>query len=343
MPATSAEAERSDVDLVILGSANLDLVAQTAHLPAPGETVMGSSYQEYPGGKGLNQAVAAARAGARVQFWGHLGDDSAGELLREVVRSEGIDDQFLLVDPLLPTGRAMIWVDDHAENSILVIPGANHAVHVTGMSDPLPSGSTRDNDDAARDEALVAARVVLTQLEVPLLAVEDFFLRAGKCGCLRIMNPAPAQELSEDLLGNCEILIPNEGELVALGGRQRLHTLGVRAVIETCGARGVRCSMSDASGQIVHEWTQTAFAVSAVDSTGAGDVFSGYLAAALASTVVHESQVSSKDLVSYEQMREAVRSAAAAAAISVTVKGAVPSVPHRSQVDQMLSESASPE
>jgi len=339
VPATSAEPESTDLDLVILGSANLDLVAQVAHLPAPGETVVGHSYREYPGGKGLNQAVAAARAGVRVQFWGHLGADAAGEVLRDVVRSEGIDDRFLLTYPHLPTGRAMVWVDDHAENSIVVLPGANHA-----GSQPLALGSLRSptsahTDSGARDASLVAARVVLTQLEVPTAAVEDFLLSARNRGCCRIVNPAPATELSDELLRHCEILIPNEGELATLGGRQRLHDLGVRAVLETRGPEGVRCSFSDDRGVIINEWTQAAFEVDAVDTTGAGDVFCGYFAATLVPALVHGAEAFWKDPTCLEQLRDAVRCAAAAAALAVTIEGAVPSIPFRDHVEQMLNAS----
>ncbi len=323
MLATLAEDSLGHLDLVILGSANLDLVAESSHLPSPGETVIGFSYHEYPGGKGLNQAVAAARAGAQVQLWGQLGDDAAGRALREVVRSEGIDDQLLFTHPVLPTGRAMIWVDRHAENSILVIPGANSGVQPEFSRSSVASSS------------LSAARVVLAQLEVPVTAVAELMSTAGEFGCLRIVNPAPAAELTEDLLRNCEILTPNEGELVALGGRQRLHRLGVRVVIETRGARGVHCSIADASREISESWTEPAPVVTAIDTTGAGDVFSGYLSAVVAGDLKQ-----GHDPLALDRVRLAVRTAVIAAAIAVTRKGAVPSIPHRGEVDQILSGSA---
>lgn len=322
MPATFVESSSPDLDLVIFGSANLDLVAETSYFPARGETVIGLSYSEYPGGKGLNQAVAAARAGASVQLWGLLGDDAAGRTLRKVVRSEGINDQLLLTDPDVPTGRAMIWVDERSENLIVVVPGANHGARMDNCEVQIANSSLR------------AARVVLAQLEVPVTSVTELMSRAGEFGCLRIVNPAPAAELPEVLLRNCEIVTPNEGELTALGGRQRLHSLGVRAVIETRGEHGVHCSIADASREIFESWAEPARRVTAVDTTGAGDVFSGYLAAEVAAVLKH-----GYDPLLPERMRRIVRTAVAAAAISVTRKGAVPSIPHRDEVDRLLSTS----
>jgi ribokinase len=329
VPATSAEGRARSVDLLVLGSANIDVVARTPHLPVPGETVIGDSYHEYPGGKGLNQAVAAARAGAQVQLRAHFGDDSAGRLLREVLRDEGIDDRYVVTVPDLPTGRAMIWVDQRAENSIVVIPGANHA--------HSPEAGL---DDGEFESSLATTRVVLAQLEVPLDAVSNLMQMARHFGCVRILNPAPAAELSADLLGDCEIVIPNQGELAALGGRQRLHGLGVRVVIETRGSRGVHCSIADSDGRIYADWIQPAFAVRAVDTTGAGDVFCGYFAAGMARAIRQGAELSA-DRLSEATLRLVVREAAAAAAIAVIVEGAVPSIPKKAQVDQLLADSVS--
>ena len=331
MPVTSADHLARPVDLLVLGSANIDAVARTPHLPVPGETVIGDSFCEYPGGKGLNQAVAAARAGAQVQLRAHLGDDSAGRMLREVLRDEGIDDRFVVTDPVLPTGRAMIWVDQRAENSIVVIPGANHA--------HSPAAGL---DGREFESSLAGTRVVLAQLEVPLDAVSTLMQKARHFGCVRILNPAPAAELTADLLGDCEIVIPNQGELAALGGRQRLHGLGVRVVIETRGSRGVHCSMADSDGRIYADWIQPAFAVRAVDTTGAGDVFCGYFAAGMAREF-RQGVEPSADPLAEATLRLAVREAAAAAAIAVTVEGAVPSIPSKVQVEQLLADSVSAE
>jgi ribokinase len=313
LPASRAQSAPSP--LIVLGSLNLDLVAQTPTLPVPGETILGDSYHEYPGGKGLNQAVAAARAGAHVCLVGCVGVDAAGELLRRVLRDESIDSRHLRSVEDHPTGRAMIWVDAKAENSIVVLPGANRAV---AISEELVT-------------ELSTATTVLAQLEVPIAAVAQLFVLARRHGALTILNPAPAAELSEELLMQCDVLVPNQGELLALGGRQRLHDCGVKVVIETRGAMGAACSLAGSDGPTT-TWTVPAPRVSAVDTTGAGDVFCGYLAAAL-----DHNQRLGADPLTPAALTKATEVAAAAAAIAVTRKGAVPSVPLRHEVDTMIT------
>lgn len=281
-------------DVCVLGSANLDLVATVARLPGPGETVSGTSYHEYPGGKGLNQAVAAARAGARTAFVGAVGTDNAGEVLAAVLTADGIDGA-LVERVAAPTGRALIGVSATGENSIIVVPGANATV--TGRTIP-------------------PARVLLAQLEVPLDAVQRAFAAARAAGTITVLNPAPAQPLGAELLGECDLVVPNEHELQLLGGVDRLLALGARAVVVTLGARGAELHTPDG----VH--AVAPFAVTAVDTTAAGDSFCGALCARLAVG---------------DELPAALRFAAASGALCTTRAGAVPSIPQRAEIEALVS------
>jgi ribokinase len=253
LPALRADAE---FDVCVLGSANLDLVATVDRLPGPGETVSGSGYAEYPGGKGLNQAVAAARCGASTAFVGAVGRDSAASVLLQVMAAERIDDRWVArVD--VPTGRALIGVAAGGENSIIVVPGANGTVG--GDASPAPT-----------------ARVLLAQLEVPVAAVREALAAARAGGTLTVLNPAPAHVLDDDLLRCCDLVVPNEHEAELLGGVEHLLELGARAVVVTQGARGATLHTA---GTVV---PIAPFAVEAVDTTGAGDTFCGALCARLA-------------------------------------------------------------
>lgn len=255
----------SGFDVVVVGSLNLDLVARTPRLPGPGETVSGTSYDEFPGGKGLNQAVAAARAGAAVAMVGAVGSDHAGALLREVALAEGIDVSHVTTVDDIATGRAMISVDDRAENSIIVIPGANARVDASS----IPAG-----------------RVVLVQLETTLEVVATALHAARRRGAITILNPAPATEVPGDVLALCDVVVPNEHEVELLGGVQRLLDHGVRHVVVTRGGAGVDVTTADWSLHV------DAFPVEPIDTTGAGDAFCGALAGRLAAgddlpTAVH--------------------------------------------------------
>jgi ribokinase len=238
----------------VVGSANLDLVAGTERIPGPGETVLGDSYAEHPGGKGLNQAVAAARSGAATAFVGALGDDDAARRLRQVLADDAID-ATLVATVDSPTGRALITVSAAGENSIVVVPGANASVT------PLD---------------LPPAAVVLTQLEVPVDAVIAAMHHGRTNGATTILNPAPARPLPDALLRLCDIVVPNEHEVELLGGVERLLALGVRHVVVTLGSRGAELH---SPGSVI---PIPPFQVTPVDTTGAGDTFCGALAAALA-------------------------------------------------------------
>lgn len=281
-------------DVAIVGSANLDLVARTARFPKPGETLLGRAFAEHAGGKGFNQAVAAARCGARVAIVGAVGDDDAGRLLRSIAEAEGIDAERLIVTSA-PTGRALITVDDAGENTIIVVAGAN---------------------DHVRPDDVPRARVVIAQLEIPVDVVIAAFAEAQRSGALTVLNPAPARPLPDELLAVTDIVVPNEHELELIGGARTLLDAGVNAVVVTRGSAGV--TVIESSGE---SWDQEPFGVIPVDTTGAGDAFCGALGARMAVD---------------DDLRLAVRYAAAAGALATTVSGAVPSLPEAVAVRAML-------
>ncbi|MDJ0768725.1 MAG: ribokinase [Ilumatobacter sp.] len=242
------------VDVCVVGSANLDLVATAPRLPSAGETVLGTAYAEHAGGKGLNQAVAAARSGARTAFVGALGRDAAGAELRSVLDDAGIDlDAVADVDA--PTGRALITVNEQGENSIVVVPGAN--AHVSA------------------DAALPPSAVVLVQLEVPVHTVRAALGEARRRGATTVLNPAPAAPLDRELLSFVDVLVPNEHEVGLVGGTSALLDV-CPVVVVTRGSEGVDVVTTSGTRHV------DAFDVSVVDTTGAGDAFCGSLAARLA-------------------------------------------------------------
>ena len=233
-------------DVCVIGSANLDVVAATARLPEPGETLLGHSYAEHPGGKGLNQAVAAARAGASVAFVGAVGDDDAGRLLLDVLDGEGIDRSGVAVSAR-PTGRAVIVVDDGGENIIVVVAGANEEAVAVEIPD---------------------ARVLLAQLEIPMATVFAALRRGREMGAVTVLNPAPARAGVEGLIDLVDVLVPNEHEAASL--------VSGAAVVTTLGSAGAEITTPGGRTRV------PAFDVTSVDATGAGDAFCGVLAARLA-------------------------------------------------------------
>ncbi len=292
-------------DVGVVGSANLDLVATADRLPLPGETVLGSTYAEHPGGKGLNQAVAAARAGARTMFCGAVGSDDAARQLLDVMAGEGIDDTAVARLDGVPTGRALIGVSVEAENFIIVVPGANGAV--------APGSVVA---------AAASARVLLVQLEIPVESVHAALAAGRDAGATTILNPAPAPPtpLDAETLALCDVVIPNEHEVELLGGVDHLLALGARAVVVTLGSKGAKLCRRGEPDVFV-----PAFPVEPVDTTAAGDAFCGGFAASLASGA---------------ELVDALRFAAATAALATTKAGAVPSLPHRAAIDQLLGGSA---
>jgi len=291
------------LDVVVLGSANLDLVVTSPRIPLAGETLIGSDYNEYAGGKGLNQAIAAARSGAAVAFVATVGADEAGSRLRSEALNAGVDVSLLAVDPHASTGRAIITVDEGAENSIVVIPGANDQVGEVEIPD---------------------ARVLLVQLEIPLPSVLAAVQQAKGRGMTTILNPAPAISLPDDLIRECDVIVPNEHEVELIGGVDSLLERGVRDLLVTLGASGVSVTRSRRAPDGEGSWLQPAFAVDPIDTTGAGDAFCGALATRIAAG---------------DNLRDAVRWASAAGALATTKRGAVPSLPRASDTQQLLAKS----
>ncbi|HSQ25807.1 MAG TPA: ribokinase [Anaerolineales bacterium] len=299
--------------IIVIGSLNMDLIVRSPHIPAPGETVLGSTFATAGGGKGANQAVAAARLGARVSMVGRVGDDSYGDVLLQSLQSDGVDTRFVQRDPNQPTGLALITVDDHGENSIVVVSGANWQV------------STADIERAA-DEIANADALVL-QLEIPLESVEYAVRLAHQRQIPVILNPAPAQALPASLLQHVAYLVPNESEAALLSGTTvtdshtaqeaiaRIRQSGVNTVIMTRGSQGA--FVSGASGT----YSVPAFQVNPVDTTAAGDAFVAGLAFGIASN---------------QPLKQAVRLAAAAGALATTKPGAQPSLPNAAQVERLL-------
>jgi len=303
--------------IVVIGSINVDLVVRVATLPRPGETVLGGRFASVPGGKGANQAVAAARAGGRTTFVARVGDDSMGRSAIKAFQAEGIETDFITITPECPTGVALILVDAAGENSIAVAGGAN---------DRLSS----DDIERARP-AIEAADVLLLQLEVPLEAVAHAVSIALSAGTRVILNPAPARPLPATLLAGVDILTPNETEAESLAGRGSdtasssadvertagtLLGLGPRAVVVTLGPAGALVAVAADRTYV------PAFPVEPRDTVAAGDVFNGCLAVRLAE---------GGDLVG------AARFAAAAAAICVTREGAQTSAPRRGEIEAFLA------
>lgn len=260
---------KRDVDVCVVGSANLDYVVPVPHHPVAGETVMGGDHARICGGKGANQAVAAARLGRSVAFVGCVGDDPAGQELRTALIADGIDVSLLRVVPHTPSGIALIAVGPDGDNSIVVSPGANSHVDA-------------DHIDAA-GALLQVAKVTLLQLEVPIEAVTEV---AESAGGLVVLNPAPAQALTSRLLESVDVLVPNETELALLTGSaiattfdeivDQARLLPAARTVVTLGAQG---ALLVDETEMYH---QPAPAVAAVDTTAAGDSFCGALADVLA-------------------------------------------------------------
>ncbi|WP_409461907.1 ribokinase [Amycolatopsis sp. GA6-003] len=286
--------------VLVVGSANADLVVPVDRRPGGGETVLGGDTALSPGGKGANTAVAAGKLGADVALLGAVGDDPYGRLLRDSLANAGVDTQFVrTVDR--PTGIAYITVTPDGENSILVSPGANSALEPGDITDKVLDG----------------VRVLVASLEVPLPTIERAVVRAREKGVRVLLNLSPAAEVSRETLAALDVLLVNEHEAAYLLGSddadpRKLLELGPRAAVVTLGAKGAAVLEGDKSTTV--ESPQ----VDAVDTTGAGDAFAGALATALAEGA---------DLV------EAAERAVKVAAVTVTRRGAQPSYPTAAELD----------
>lgn len=295
--------------IVIVGSFNMDLTAYMERLPRPGETVNGRKFVTGPGGKGSNQAVAAARLGAEVTFIGRVGQDVFAEQAFNIWRQEGIHTDYVIRDANQATGVAPIWVDDAGENSIVVVLGANLAM-------------TQADIDAAAD-VIAKADVLITQLEINYDIVGYALKVAKQKGIRTILNPAPAGHLPPDVVALADFMTPNETELESLSGQsgsvesnaRSLFTREGQSVVVTLGAQGAQWVSKDAANQI------PAFKVQVVDTTGAGDAFNAGFAVGLAEG---------------KSIDDAIAFANATAALCVTRPGTAPSMPRRDEVEALL-------
>lgn len=300
--------------IVVIGSSNTDMVVKTSHLPAGGETVLGGDFMMNAGGKGANQAVAAARYGNRVVFVAKTGNDLFGDRTREVLRQDGIITDYVFRDDDHPSGVALITIDSKAENCIAVASGANMYL------------DANDIDRAA--EEIRRADVVLMQLEIPLPTVAYAAKVAAEAGVPVILNPAPASDLDDELLRRLYMLTPNRSEASQISGIEVVDMASAERAARAIYERGPRCVVLTLGGDGAlifdgERFTRVeAFEVEAVDTTAAGDTFNGVLA-----TLVAEGR----------EIVASVREACAAAAISVTRMGAQPAAPTRSEVDEFLA------
>jgi ribokinase len=306
------------MSVIVFGSINLDLVARSPRIPAPGETLTGDSFETLPGGKGANQAVAVARLDVPTQLVGRVGGDAFGQTLLQGLRESGVGCDRVRIDPSTHSGVALITVDATSENSIVVIPGANGKV---------------DQSDIDRLQAALAHNpaptVLLLQLEIPLPMVIAAAHAAHAAGVTVILDPAPARsDLPDELYALIDIATPNQIEAGQLSGVPVrdfesaaqaaivLKRRGVRTVIVKLGKAGALCLSESETFQI------PSFPVSAVDTVGAGDAFNGGLAAAIATGM---------------SFRQAITQAAAVAALSVTKAGAQPSLPTKAELAAFLA------
>ena len=302
--------------VLVVGSSNTDMVVKAPRIPPPGETVIGGNFIVAAGGKGANQAVAAALLGADVCFVARLGADSLGDAALSGFTAEGIQTHRIARDPALATGVALIIVDDNGQNAIAVAPGANMALSPPDIDAALPE--------------LLAAEIVVAQCECPMETVIHLARLCATAGKPLLLNPAPAVPIPAELLGAITILTPNEFEAATILGGERadgpldpecaaaaLQARGPRTVIVTLGSEG--CAVAHGG----RTWRVPARRVAAIDATAAGDCFTGALAVALAEG---------------RSLDDAIGFATTAAAISVTRLGAQPSLPRRSEVDGQASQ-----
>ena len=304
--------------IVVVGSSNTDLIIKVSEIPRPGETLLGGKFMTFPGGKGANQAVAAARAGGDVIFIASVGDDAYGEEAVKGYKLDNINTENIKVCRGIPSGIAMITVSEKGENAITVASGAN--------------AELRPDDLEEAEEAFHETGYMLIQLETPLDTVEKAVKLCAECDTQVVLNPAPAAELSDEILSRVDIITPNETEAERLTGirvsdeqtaAEVLHGRGVETVIITLGAEGAYLSdrLSGARKMV------PGFSVKAADTTAAGDTFNGQLLVALAEGM---------------NLEDAITTAHGAAALSVQKLGAQSSIPRREETSFFLEEQSKP-
>ncbi|MEH7501600.1 ribokinase [Neobacillus drentensis] len=302
--------------VVVVGSYVVDLMSRTPHLPKPGETVLGGPFQMGPGGKGGNQATAAARSGSEVTFLTKLGDDVFGREALKHFTKENVNIEYIKVDPDQATGAALIEVDEKGENSIVVALGA--------------CGTISEAEVVEAEEKIKEADIVLLQLETSIEAIVTTVKLARKHGVPIILNPAPYQEFPREILKNVDYITPNETEAFELTGievidegtaltaAQMIHDLGVDSVIITLGSKGAFLYSGGDNGELIPSFT-----VEAVDTTGAGDAFNGGFAHAISDGY---------------SLKVAMKFANAVAALSVTKIGTAPAMPFKNEVEALLAK-----
>jgi len=295
--------------IIVVGSANTDMVVKAKTLPLPGETILGGEFFMNAGGKGANQAVAAARLGGDVLLVAKVGDDIFGKQTIEGLQKEKINTSFIFIDKTAPSGTALINVNAQGENCIVVAPGAN--------ANLLPA-------DIAKVKGMEAAQIILMQLEIPITTIEQVAKNAKQNHQKMIINPAPAQKLSDELLNGLFLLTPNETEASILTGIHVVDeksaaeaaniflTKGVQNVIITLGKQGAYFQNNE------EHFLVAAPVVEALDTTAAGDTFSGAMAVAITED---------------KSWKQAIEFAVKAASIAVTRLGAQASVPYRNEID----------
>jgi ribokinase len=315
-PRPAAGANSRSPHVVVVGSINLDLVMRVGHLPRPGQTVIGRDLRQSPGGKGANQAVAAARLGARCSLIGGVGDDSFGDKLLGALSASGVETGPVRRFADCPSGVALIGVEDGGQNAITIIPGAN--------------GRMRPEDVAACESLVRQADVLLLQLEIPLDTVEAAMLMARRHGVITMLDPAPAPGRLPQALYQADVLCPNESEAESLTGiavddlpsaqeaARALRRLGARQALVTLGARGaIVCDEQDVCTHVPN------FRVTPTDTTAAGDALAAAVGVAL---------------VEGRSLREAVRFGCAAGALATTRTGAQEAMPTRGEVEQLFQQ-----
>jgi ribokinase len=302
------------MSIVVIGSSNTDMIIKIPRIPKPGETILGGKFNTAAGGKGANQAMAAARAGGDVTFVARVGDDIFGQQAIKGFKKDYINVDHVLTDNHEPSGVALIFVDEKGENSIAVASGANAQL------------SVKDVENA--QSAILSAGILLMQLETPIETIRKSASIAQNSGAKIILNPAPAQLLDNELLSMLDILTPNETEAELLSGikvtdiesakraGKILLEKGLDKVIITLGNKGALLVTENETELI------SGFKVDAIDTTAAGDTFNGTLAVGLAEG---------------KELKDAIKMANAAAALSVTKLGAQPSAPSRNDIEKMLT------
>jgi ribokinase len=297
-------------EILVIGSLNMDLVTVTNRMPIVGETIIGKRFDQIPGGKGANQAASMARLNGDITMIGRVGEDLFGEALIESLKSDGVNVKYIKKDKELSTGIATITVDDDGNNSIIVIPGANYGVGRYDIDENI--------------NLFNESKIVLSQLEIPIDTVEYSMKIAKEKDNYTILNPAPAKELSDDLIKNIDLLTPNETELEIISGikinnfddviraSKLLIDKGVKELIVTLGREGSLYINKNSEKKF------NAYKVNAVDTTAAGDSFNGGIAVSI---------------MEGKSMYEAIDFASKVGALTVTREGAQSSLPYRDDVD----------